>query len=543
MQAQQQGQQPPPPPQEPQPPQPIMLHDVVIERVENEGKVCIKVLPPEHCYVSAATPDWTLNECPYFEFRQQKTIADLRAMGLEVDEDVSDDEQDTSDEDDARNRFGEDDESGEGKGIMRRVWARMIWIRCDAEDDGLSRLYYVIAVGRTVLFTEPVGRIPVSSMTTQPLPHRHIGLSQAETIIDLQDIKTVIKRGGLDNLALANSGRMAISDRVNLDDLLDTRPGGVVRMLDGSLPGDGHFLPMVHPVAFEQIIGTLEYFDQERQNRSGASRYFSGTDAGAINKTASGTMALQNMAAMRVEHIARTIAPAVEHLFSIVHELVSKYENKAMTVKLTAGDWITVDPQAWRTKRDVKISVGVGAGNKESMMAQLANIFGAQMQLAPMGMVGPQQFHSTVVEMAKLAGFANPTKFWMDPKEIQQQPQQPSPEQIKAQTDKEIKQMELQADAQKFQAESGLRLQEIDRQAQAKMQEQRASLELQASNDARDAERERQKLLMDYELEQQRIAAERFKAELDAQTRLTVAQISAQASAEIAKNRPQPGMQ
>jgi hypothetical protein len=122
-------------------------------------------------------------------------------------------------------------------------------------------------------------------------------------------------------------------------------------------------------------------------------------------------------------------------------------------------------------------------------------------------------------------------------------PPQPSPEQVKAQTDKELKQMELQADAQKFQAESQLRLQEIDRGAQAKLMEQRASLELQASNDARDGERERQKMLMDYELEQQRIASERFKAELDAQTRLTVAQISAQASQEIARNKPQPGMQ
>ena len=80
----------------------------MIERRENEGKVCVSVLPPEHCYVSQDTPNWTLKECPYFEYRQEKTIADLRAMGLDVAEDVSDDEEET-DEDDARNRFGEDD--------------------------------------------------------------------------------------------------------------------------------------------------------------------------------------------------------------------------------------------------------------------------------------------------------------------------------------------------------------------------------------------------------------------------------------------------
>jgi hypothetical protein len=80
MQAEQQGQPPPPPPQAPQPPQPQFLHDVVIERAENEGKACISVLPPEHCYISQDTPDWTLKHCSYFEFVQEKTIADIRAM-------------------------------------------------------------------------------------------------------------------------------------------------------------------------------------------------------------------------------------------------------------------------------------------------------------------------------------------------------------------------------------------------------------------------------------------------------------------------------
>ena len=69
-----------------------MKHDLLIEREQSEGHVCIKVLAPEHCIVAESTPDWTLRDCPYFEYREQKTIADLRAMGLDVPEDVSDDE-------------------------------------------------------------------------------------------------------------------------------------------------------------------------------------------------------------------------------------------------------------------------------------------------------------------------------------------------------------------------------------------------------------------------------------------------------------------
>jgi hypothetical protein len=523
------------------PPQPVETHDLVIERREHDGKVCIRVLPPEHCYVSADTPDWTLKECPYFEFKQEKTIAELRAQGLDVPDDIGDDEDDDSVETTARDRFDEDRFGDDSKGSMRRVWARMVWIRADAEGDDKSRLYYAILVGRTVLFCQQVARIPVSSMTAQPLPHRHIGMSEAETVDDIQDIRTAVTRGGLDNLALANAGRHAISSRVSLEDFLDNRPGGVVRMLDDSLPAEGHIMPLVHPVAFEQIIGSLEYFDQIRQNRTGASRYFSGTDAGAINKTAAGTMALQNMASMRIEHKARMMAPAVEELFACVQEILQKHSNKALTIKLR-GKWTTVDPQAWRTKRDLRISVGVGAGNKESMAMQLQGQLGAQLQLMPLGLARPENLYATVIELAKLGGFANPERFWTDPTTSPPMPQPPSPEMVKAQSAMQIKQMELQANAQQFQAEMQAKYQELQAQHQAKIQEIQANLELQNANDARDAMREQRKAETDAQVEllkeenKKQVAAmqaeiEKYKADLDAQVKLTIAQNQAQAQA------------
>jgi hypothetical protein len=525
------------------PPEPVSAHDLVIERKEHDGKVCIRVLPPEHCYVSADTPDWTLKECPFFEFKQEKTIAELRAMGLDVPDDISDNEDGDDEESNARDRFDEDDFLTDSKGAMRRVWARMVWIRADAEGDDKSRLYYVIAVGRTILFVQQCARIPVSSMTVQPLPHRHIGMSEAETVEDIQDIRTAVTRGGLDNLALANAGRHAISEQVNLEDFLDNRPGGVVRMLPGSgaLPGDKHIMPLVHPVAFEQVIGSLEYFDQIRQNRTGASRYFSGTDAGAINKTASGTMALQNMASMRIEHKARMMAPAVEELFACVQEILQKHSNKALTIKLR-GKWTTVDPQAWRTKRDLRISVGVGAGNKESMAAQLQGQLGAQMQLMPLGLARPENLYATVIELAKLGGFANPERFWTDPTTSPPMPQPPSPEMVKAQSAMQIKQMELQANAQQFQLEMQAKYQELQAQHQAKIQEIQANLELQNANDARDAMREQRKAETDAQVEllkeenKKQVAAmqaeiEKYKADLDAQVKLTIAQNQAQAQA------------
>ena len=528
------GQPPQPMPPPPEPPQPVMLHDLVIERAERDDTLCIKVLPPEHCYVSTATPDWTLKDCPYFEYKERKTIATLQAMGLDVSEDVSDDETDVTQEDFARNRFAEDQQNGDdNEGVMRMVWARMIWVRCDAEKDKKSRLYYVIAVGRTILYAEPCARIPVASLTCQALPHRHIGMSIAETAFDLQDIGTAITRGGLDNLYLANNGRNVISRAVNLEDLMDSRPGGVIRMLDDQLPGAGHIVPMQHPFAFDQIIQSLEFFDQKRQHRTGATRTFSGADPNAANDGWKKTVAVQTQAAMRIEHIARMMAPGIESLFSAVQEIISKHENKAVTIKLN-GNWVSVDPQAWRKRRDVKLSVGVGAGNKDSMQAQLQNIFAAQLQLLPMGLAGPEQLHATVTEMAKTAGFATPDRFWVDPTNKPPHPQQPGPDQIKSQTAVQIKQMELQADAQKFQATVQMEMQKIAAMNQAKIAELQASLQVQAANDERDSVRETERAMMQAELDRLKLESEqriavlnadmaKYKADLDAQVKLVIA--------------------
>jgi len=310
-------------------------------------------------------------------------------------------------------------------------------------------------------------------------------------------------------------------------------------MLDDSMPGEGHIVPVVHPFAFQEIIGSLEYFDQERQNRSGASRYFSGTDAGAINKTASGTMALQNMAAMRVEHIARVMAPAVEYLFECVHELISKHQNKPLTIKLR-GQWVSVDPQAWRTKRDVRISVGVGAGNKESMQQQLMNMFGAQLQLAPVGLVKPQHMHATMTELAKLAGFANPAKFWGDVSDIQPQPPQPSPDQVKAQSAMQIEQFKAQQEAMKAQAQQQIEMQRLQMQAELDRNREEMDARQKTLEAQQRAELEQQKAMIAAQQEAQRMELERYKADLDASVKLQIASMGNQTTLETSVPKTDP---
>ncbi|KRQ94969.1 hypothetical protein CQ12_38220, partial [Bradyrhizobium jicamae] len=63
--------------------------------------------------------------------------------------------------------------------------------------------------------------------------HRFFGRSVADLIMDIQRIKTALIRGALDNLYLHNNPRVEVAEanagQNTLDDLLVSRPGGVVR--------------------------------------------------------------------------------------------------------------------------------------------------------------------------------------------------------------------------------------------------------------------------------------------------------------------------
>lgn len=251
-------------------------------------------------------------------------------------------------------------------------------------------------------------------------------------------------------------------------------------------------------------------------------------------------MALQNMAAMRVEHVARMMAPAVEYLFSIVHEIISKHRNKPLAIQLR-GQWTTVDPQAWRHKRDCKISVGVGAGNKDSMLMQLQQVLAAQMQVGlPLGLVGREQIQATNLEIVKLAGFSNPQKFWPDPRMLPpQQPQMP-PEAIKAQADMQMAQFKAQQDQQKFAAEQSLEQQRMQMQAELDTNRE----EMQARQKALEAEMkaafEREKMASQERIEAERLALEKYKVDLQAAVSVQSTETSARTTMEAAQLGKQP---
>ena len=319
---------------------------------------------------------------------------------------------------------------------MREVWITECYVKADWDGDGIAerRKVTVAGSGPEILDNEPWdGPVPFISVTPILMPHRFFGLSIADLVMDLQLIKSTILRQILDNLYLSNTGRHIISDQVNLDDMLTSRPGGIVRLKNGAMPGQGHILPLDTPLVASQAFPMLEYIDGVRENRTGVTRYNQGLDADTLNKTATGINQIMSAAQQRIELIARVFAETgVKDLFRKILELVNRNQNAPRIIRLR-NRWVPMDPREWSTQMDVSINVGLGTGNKDQMLLHLQNLLSIQVQAIRMqgGIDGPlvtlENVYNTLAKLVENAGLKSADPYFTAPGARPAMPAPPQP--------------------------------------------------------------------------------------------------------------------
>lgn len=462
-----------------QPPPVPMLHDCVVKATTEYGCVKLQNIAPERVLVAGDWPGVSLQGCPFVEVIDYPTISYLRQCGYDVEDNISDTSQYSDDELTGQTRDENDQDNDvediEADPATRRVKTRYVWMMFDEDGDGIAELRHVVIVGTTVLENEETDICPVASLTPLRMPHEHYGLSIDDIVSDLQAIRTTLMRGYLDNMYLANNGRYAIdANVVNLDDMLVSRPGGVVR---SNGPVAGAIMPLMHPTDGGAILQAVEMVDSIRENRTGVTKYNQGLDSNSLNKTAHGINQIMSASQQRVELIARIFAETgVKALMLIVHALSIKHGRKQEIVKLR-NEWVPVDPRSWKTRRDVTVSVGLGTGNKDQMLQHLTMILAAQKEALMIGVTTPQNIYNALVKLTQNAGFKQADEFWTDPSKTPPQPKGPSPEEVKAQTEMQKAQMQTQNEQQKFQAQAQLDQQRMAFEAAEKQKDRELELE------------------------------------------------------------------
>src|SRR5262249_44817134 len=299
------------------------------------------------------------------------------------------------------------------------------YVRMDYEGQGRPCLYQVITGGEQgeILRKDgkdcvtPFDAMPFAATTAVPVTHRFFGRSIADLVMPLQREKTALKRGALDNLYLHNNPRVEVAEANagpnTLDDLLVSRPGGVVRTKTA-----GGLNWQVVPDITTSIYPMLQYLDAELETRTGLSKQSQGIDANALqNQSATAVAQVFSASQMRVKLIARIMAEGVRDIFALLHGTIRKHGQQRQTVRLRNA-WINVDPRDWKTRDDMTINVGLGSGGKAQQFAQTMAIANIQKELVAAGkanLVGDRELYNTAAELTRIMGHKNPDRFFNDP--------------------------------------------------------------------------------------------------------------------------------
>src|SRR5512139_3512714 len=285
------------------------VHDVKVSEKQTIGEAKVLGVPPEEFGIErTARSIQTANYCFHKVIKSQ---AELIEQGFDEEQiktlptyaSVSNPEEINRDSVDESQNSG--DEINEQ---ARPIEITEHYIRMDYKGEGKVCLYRVTTGGEGDEILTRDGEddiiefdvMPFAAMTPVIVTHRFFGRSIADIVKEIQKIKTALLRALLDNAYLANNPRVEVAEvfasESTLDDLLVSRPGGIVRTKQ---PGGINWQQI--PTIGNHIYPLLEYMDTQREMRTGVTRQGQGIGPEALqDQSATAVNQLFTMAQARM---------------------------------------------------------------------------------------------------------------------------------------------------------------------------------------------------------------------------------------------------
>lgn len=444
-------------------------YEVYVQRKEDYGCVKIENVPPEEFLICKSAR--TIEEANFVAHRRLMTRSDLIAMGYDkeiVDTLPTYNDLEFSEERVARFPDGEQpDQNNSLDFSMQTVEVYECYIRIDEDEDGIAEMRRIVYCGSEILEDEECDYVPFHSICPIPIPHKFFGQSLADRVMDIQLEKSTITRQSLDNMYLTNNARIgAVDGQVNLDDLLNATPGGVIRMKSINA-----LQPLQVPSVFGQAMPMLEYLDNVQAKRTGVNEAQQGLDPDVLsNVTAAAVAAMMKSNSGKLEMIARIFAETgVKSLFKGILHLMTKYQEKPRIVRMR-GEYVSFDPRTWANQYDISVNVGLGSGDRDQKLTMLQMILAKQEQILqgygpsnPLVSIG--QYRNTLAKFIEAAGFKDAGEFVNEiPPEVNAQLSQPQPPAPDAQA--EVAQMLAQVEREKTQAKAQIDAAKLDLERQ-----------------------------------------------------------------------------
>lgn len=377
-------------------------------------------------------------------------------------------------------RFHEEDgdtDNSDGNEITdwasEEVSIQNMYVKIDFDDDGIAERRYIRKSNNVLLVNEPFPHVPYASLSAILMPHKLIGRSRAELVMETQRSKSVMLRGLADNTYATNNPRIAANEDVNYDDLLTFQLNGIVRTKGSSNPGQSIF-PLLIPFVGDKILLTLNYMDQQRANRTGALATSQGLNADDLNQeTATRFNGIEATGKEKVELVARVFAETgFKKLFEGVAWTVSRFQNTEVEFKIL-GKALSVKPGDWKFEHHAISEVGLAISDNEESVATLTAVSQDQLQLKAAGspLVDDVKIFNVRERLIKATGLGNIVDFYNNP-EVEEETLKAENEVLRQQLEvlsqqvgqnplAEAAAIEAQADREKTQADAILDIEKL----------------------------------------------------------------------------------
>ena len=462
-----------------------VYYNVKCKRTKDSSKVKIENVAPEEFLIDKRAT--TIEDATFVAQRSLVTRSDLIAMGYDPEVVASLATGDTLDYTPERvARFGAGEQpfntNDSNDESMEIVEYYECYVRTDMDEDGVAELHRVCYADNQILMSEECDYVPFHSVCPIPVPHKFFGQSLADRAVDLQLIKSTVTRQMLDNLYLTNNYRVgAVEGQVNLDDLLTSTAGGVIRIKNPNA-----LVPMTVQSSAAQSFPMLEYLDSVQAKRSGVSDAQQGLNPDILsNVTATAVSAMTSASQGKLELIARIFADTgMTSLFKGILQLVCKYQDKERIIKIN-NNFVPMNPREWNTQYNVTVNVGLGTGGKQEQLATMQMILAKQEEVIKgYGLANPlvnlKQYRDTLAKFINMAGFKDDSAFLMEVSEQQamqmaqqaaQAPKEDDPNTKAAKVLAQVEQEKAQMQMQQKMAQLDLEKQELELKVQKEMLE------------------------------------------------------------------------
>lgn len=290
------------------------------------------------------------------------------------------------------------------------------YVSYDIEGMGRPQIYrfYLGGVNHTYLHHEQVEDSPFSLVLPIPIPHSASGHSLADLTITEQDTHTSLLRAMIDNAHAANDAKIAADPtKTNFEDIMNTAINAPIRKRAGDT------LQVIQiPFTGQGNLQTLQYLDQDIQNKLGITKAAQGLDPDALQSTDKDAVlntiaTAQGQTELMVRNIVET---GLIRLFRILLRLSIQHMSPQQ-IMVTKGKVIPVNTNMFDPDAAAIPNVGLGTANPQQKVQALGFVLQRQEQyIEKFGPNNPftsyAQIYNTMEDILEAQGVYNVERYF-----------------------------------------------------------------------------------------------------------------------------------